>query len=256
MDLTRLLENVKTGKIDIDDALKQIRISNIHTLDNVACIDPHRMKRTGIPEAIYGPGKAIDDLVCIALSHLEHETTVIITRVSDEQLEALQQKHPVEWNRSARIAILRKGDSRVESTGGVIGIITAGTVDIPVAEEAKVTAMEMGVTVHTIYDVGAAGIHRLFPGLAEMVEKGVDTIVVAAGREGTLPTIVSGLVDVPVIGVPVSSGYGAGGGGKAALYTMLQSCSVLSVVNIDAGFVAGAYAARIANMLAKARRKE
>jgi len=256
MDLTQLLENVKTGKIDIDEALKQIRISNIHTLDNVACIDPHRMKRTGIPEAIYAPGKAIDDLVGIALSHLEHEPAVIITRVSDEQLEALQQKHPVEWNRRARIAILRRGDSRVESTGGAIGIITAGTVDIPVAEEAKVTAMEMGVTVHTIYDVGAAGIHRLFPGLADIVEKGVDVIVVAAGREGTLPTIVSGLVDVPVIGVPVSSGYGAGGGGKAALYTMLQSCSVLSVVNIDAGFVAGAYAARIANMLAKARRKE
>jgi NCAIR mutase (PurE)-related protein len=254
MDLIQLLENVKTGQIDINEALKQIRINNIHTLDNVACIDPHRMKRTGIPEAIYGPGKTIDDLVGIALSHLEHESTVIITRVSDEQLEALQQKHPLEWNRHARIAILRKGDSKVELTGGVIGIITAGTVDIPVAEEAKVTAMEMGVTVHTIYDVGAAGIHRLFPGLAEMIEKGVDAMVVAAGREGTLPTIVSGLVDVPVIGVPVSSGYGAGGGGKAALYTMLQSCSVLSVVNIDAGFVAGAYAARIANMLAKARR--
>lgn len=256
MDLTRLLEDVKTGKIDIDEALKQIRISTIRTLDNAACIDPHRAKRTGIPEAIYAPGKAIDDLVGIALSHLEHESTVIITRVSDEQLEALQQKHPVEWNQRARIAILRKGDSRVEPTGGVIGIITAGTVDIPVAEEAKVTAQEMGVTVHTIYDVGAAGIHRLFPGLTEMMEKGVDAIVVAAGREGTLPTIVSGLVDVPVIGVPISSGYGAGGSGKAALHTMLQSCSVLSVVNIDAGFVAGAYAARIANMLAKARCKE
>ena len=254
MDLTLLLENVKAGKIDIDEALKQIQISNIHTLSHVACIDPHRMKRTGIPEAIYAPGKDVDDLVNIALSHLEHQSTVIITRVSDEQLDALKQNHPVEWNRHARIAVLRKDNSQVESTGGVIGIITAGTVDIPVAEEAKVTAQEMGVTVHTIYDVGAAGIHRLFPSLGEMIEKSVDAIVVAAGREGTLPTIVSGLVDVPVVGVPVSSGYGAGGGGKAALYTMLQSCSVLSVVNIDAGFVAGAYAARIANMLAKARR--
>jgi pyridinium-3,5-biscarboxylic acid mononucleotide synthase len=114
----------------------------------------------------------------------------------------------------------------------------------------------MGVTVHTIYDVGAAGIHRLFPPLGDIIEKGVDAIVVAAGREGTLPTIVSGIVDVPVIGLPVSSGYGAGGSGTAALHTMLQSCSVLSVVNIDAGFVAGAFAARIANVVAEARKNQ
>ncbi|TKY91356.1 MAG: phosphoribosylaminoimidazole carboxylase, partial [Candidatus Methanomarinus sp.] len=141
--------------------------------------------------------------------------------------------------------------STVKKTGGAIGIITAGTVDIPVAEEAKVIAVEMGVEVYTIYDVGAAGIHRLFGRIKEIIEPGVDCIVVAAGREGTLPTIISGIVDVPVIGVPVSSGYGAGGNGIAALYTMLQSCSVLTVVNIDAGFTAGAYAARIANMMAK-----
>ncbi|MCL7415215.1 MAG: nickel pincer cofactor biosynthesis protein LarB [ANME-2 cluster archaeon] len=256
MDLNRLLENVRSGKVSIDDALKQIRVRNIDTLGHIASIDPHRMRRTGIPEAIFAPGKDVNDLVDIALSHLEHQTKVILTRVSDEQLHALKKKHPVEWNRHARIAILRRDQSPVEPTGGIIGIITAGTVDIPVAEEAKVIAQEMGVKVHTAYDVGAAGIHRLFPPLGEMLEKGVDAIVVAAGREGTLPTIVSGMVDVPVIGVPVSSGYGAGGGGTAALHTMLQSCSVLSVVNIDAGFVAGAYAARIANMVAKARGKE
>ncbi|TFH43054.1 MAG: nickel pincer cofactor biosynthesis protein LarB [ANME-2 cluster archaeon] len=255
MDLKHLLEKVKNGEVDIDEACGQIKIHNIDTLSKISNIDPHRMKRTGIPEAIYAPGKDVDDLVNIAISHLEHEPTVIITRASDEQLDALKQKHPVEWNRHARIAVLRKDDFHVEPTGGVIGIITAGTVDIPVAEEAKVIAQEMGVKVHTVYDVGAAGIHRLFPPLGEMLEKGVDAIVVAAGREGTLPTIVSGMVDIPVIGVPVSSGYGAGGGGTAALHTMLQSCSVLSVVNIDAGFVAGAYAARIANMVAKARSK-
>ena len=121
------------------------------------------------------------------------------------------------------------------------------------AEEAKEIAVEMGCAVTTLYDVGVAGIHRLFPELSKLMSGGVDAIVVAAGREGTLPAIVAGLVDVPVIGVPVSTGYGAGGKGEAALLSMLQSCSVLSVVNIDAGFVAGAFAARIANLAAKNR---
>ena len=119
------------------------------------------------------------------------------------------------------------------------------------AKAAKIIAEEMGCAVTTLYDVGVAGIHRLFPDLARLLE--TDAIVVAAGREGTLPAIVSGLVDIPVIGVPVSSGYGAGGNGKAALLSMLQSCSVLTVVNIDAGFTAGAFAARIANLAAKHR---
>ncbi|MBU3966174.1 MAG: AIR carboxylase family protein, partial [Euryarchaeota archaeon] len=131
-----------------------------------------------------------------------------------------------------------------------------GTADIPVSEEAKEIAVEMGCTVSTIYDVGVAGIHRLFPELGKLVSEGVDAIVVAAGREGTLPAIVAGLVDVPVIGVPVSTGYGAGGKGEAALLSMLQSCSVLAVVNIDAGFVAGAFAARIANLAAKNRNEK
>ncbi len=144
----------------------------------------------------------------------------------------------------------------IAKTGGKIGVISAGTADIPVAEEAKVIAQEMGCSVTAIYDVGVAGIHRLFPELAKLAGAGVDAIVVAAGREGTLPAIVSGLVDVPVIGVPVSTGYGAGGKGDAALLSMLQSCSVLAVVNIDAGFVAGAFAARIANLASKNRNRK
>jgi NCAIR mutase (PurE)-related protein len=255
MDLINILENLKKEKITIDEACRQIKLNNIDTLSTISNIDPHRMKRTGIPEAIYAEGKDPDDLVKIAMEHCKHEGRAILTRVSDKQLKALQKKNHVEWNRYAKIAILRKEDFKVEITGGSIGIITAGTVDIPVAEEAKIIASEMGVTVHTIYDVGAAGIHRLFGPVREMIEMGVDAVVVAAGREGTLPTIVSGVVDVPVIGVPVSSGYGAGGNGMAALYTMLQSCSVLAVVNINAGFTAGAYAARIANMLARERKK-
>ncbi len=131
-------------------------------------------------------------------------------------------------------------------TGGIVGIITAGTSDIRVAEEAKIIAEEMGCTVRTAYDVGAAGIHRLFPALKPLLDAHV--FIVCAGREGTLPSIVAGLVDKPVIGVPVSVGYGYMGEGRAALASMLQSCSVLSVVNIDAGFTAGAFAARIANL--------
>jgi NCAIR mutase (PurE)-related protein len=137
-------------------------------------------------------------------------------------------------------------DIRGLETGGIVGIITAGTSDIRVAEEARVVAEEMGCRVLTAYDVGAAGIHRLFPALQDLLEAKV--LVVAAGREGTLPAIVAGLVDRPVIGVPVSTGYGYMGKGEAALASMLQSCSVIAVVNIDAGFTAGALAARIANM--------
>jgi hypothetical protein len=129
-------------------------------------------------------------------------------------------------------------------TGGLVAVITAGTSDIRVAEEAKVIAEEMGCQVQTAYDVGAAGIHRLFPALKPLVDANV--FIVCAGREGTLPAVIAGLVDRPVIGVPVSTGYGFMGEGKAALASMLQSCSVLAVVNIDAGFTAGAFAARIA----------
>jgi len=135
----------------------------------------------------------------------------------------------------------------IQSEGGRVGILTAGTADIPVAEEAKVTAEAMGCEVLIEYDVGVAGIHRLFPSLERMMT--ADALVVAAGREGTLPTVVAGLVDVPVIGLPVSTGYGAGGAGEAALLSMLQSCSVMTVVNIDAGFVAGAFAAKIASQV-------
>ena len=127
---------------------------------------------------------------------------------------------------------------------GKVGILAAGTADIPVAEEAKVVAEEMGCKVVSEYDVGVAGIHRLFPCLERMVD--VDSMVVAAGREGTLPAVVAGIVDAPVIGLPVSTGYGIGGNGVAALLSTLQSCSVLTVVNVDAGFMAGAYAAKIA----------
>jgi NCAIR mutase (PurE)-related protein len=250
MEISDILMKFKNDEISIKDAQLQLRINNYELVSDIAKVDIHRMKRVGIPEAIIADCKTCEDVASIARVHLVKEGRVIITRVQEENYASLKSlaeetKSKIRWEKRARIIII--GETPI-SSGGKIGVISAGTADIPVAEEAKVIAEEMGCSVSVIYDVGVAGLHRLFPELTKLVKAGVDAIVVAAGREGTLPTIVSGLVDVPVIGVPVSTGYGAGGKGKAALLSMLQSCSVLTVVNIDAGFTAGAFAARIANL--------
>lgn len=258
MDISETLKKLKNNEISIEEAEKNIKIATYEQVSDIARVDIHRKKRVGIPEAILADCKTTSEVVSIVQVILKKEGRAIITRASIENLEALepvakQSGLEILWHDRARVITIGKP---VERTGGKVGVISAGTADIPVAEEAKVIAEEMGCEVTTVYDVGVAGIHRLFPELTRFVEACVDTIVVAAGREGTLPTIVSGLVDVPVIGIPVSSGYGAGGNGKAALLSMLQSCSVLTVVNIDAGFVAGAFAARIANLAAKNRSHE
>ncbi len=255
MDLADTLKKLKNNEISLEEAERRLKITNFERLSNIARVDIHRSKRTGIPEAVIADCKTCDEVVSIARVHLKCEGRAIITRSSDENYKTLKLLAEeigmdIRWSKRAKIVVI--GDP-LERTGGKVGVISAGTADIPVAEEARVIAEEMGCSVTTIYDVGVAGIHRLFPELTKLVEAGVDAIVVAAGREGTLPTIVSGLVDVPVIGVPVSTGYGAGGKGEAALLSMLQSCSVLTVVNIDAGFVAGAFASRIANLAAKNR---
>ncbi len=255
MDISDTLKKLKNNQIGLDEAKRCLRLNSFEELSNMAKVDIHRIRRTGIPEAIIADCKTCDEVVSIARVHIKNEGRVIITRAGNENFKKLESLAgelgaPIRYSRSARVIAI---GSPVEKTDGRVGVISAGTADIPVAEEAKVIADEMGCTVSTIYDVGVAGIHRLFPDLTKLVEAGVDAIVVAAGREGTLPAIVAGLVDVPVIGVPVSTGYGAGGKGEAALLSMLQSCSVLTVVNIDAGFVAGAFAARIANLAAQHR---
>ena len=255
MSITSILARIKKNEITIDEAKKQIRLLHFKEISEIARIDDRRSERVGVPEAILAEGKSSDDLVGIVRACLTEERRVLITRVSEVQLDALSSEisAPVmEWNERARTLVC--GTVPIKKTGGRVGIITAGTADIPVAEEARVAAEEMGCDVDMIYDAGAAGIHRLFPDLSGLIKNGVDAIVVAAGRDGTLPTVVAGLVPVPVIGLPVSIGYGAGGKGEAALLSMLQSCAVLAVVNIDAGFVAGAFAARVANLAAEARR--
>ncbi|MGB9928784.1 MAG: nickel pincer cofactor biosynthesis protein LarB [Methanosarcina sp.] len=257
MDLTEILKAVKEGKMDLEAAEQQARGLGFVSYSDIAKLDSHRKNRTGVVEGILADCKEPEDVVEIAKVMASQSKRALITRVSPRHLEALKavfDEDKLEWNSRARTVVIHNG-THVPKTGGVVGIISAGTADIPAAEEAKVVASEMGCETVTIYDVGVAGIHRLIPELHKLKAKKPGAIVVAAGREGTLPTIVSGLVDIPVIGLPVSTGYGAGGEGKAALLSMLQSCSTLAVVNIDAGFVAGAYAARIANMIAAAGRE-
>lgn len=254
MDLINILKSVKEGKIDLETAEQQVRSLGFVSYSNIAKVDTHRKNRTGVIEAILADCKEPEDVVEIARVMVKQSKRALITRVSAKHFEALRAAFShdnLEWNSRARTVVVHDG-TPAPRTGGVVGVISAGTADIPAAEEARVIASEMGCETIAVYDVGVAGIHRLIPELHKLKLQNPGAIVVAAGREGTLPTIVSGLVDVPVIGLPVSTGYGAGGGGKAALLSMLQSCSTLAVVNIDAGFVAGAYAARIANMIAAA----
>lgn len=250
-DLNIILQAVADKRISPEEALQQIQADSFLSVGNVACIDINRQKRCGIPEVVLAEGKHPDHLLAIARSYVQSAGRCVISRLDPlvaDQICGWAHTDGITctWSEEGRILVLST-ISPQEKTGGLVGIITAGTSDIRVAEEARVIATEMGCDVRTAYDVGVAGIHRLFPALADLTS--CHAYVVAAGREGTLPAIVAGLVSRPVIGVPVSTGYGYMGAGQAALASMLQSCSVLTVVNIDAGFVAGAYAAMIANLV-------
>lgn len=252
MDIQKILEQYRRGEIDLAEAEETIRSMGFLSVSDIARVDTFRCKRTGVPEAVLAEGKTDDDLIAIVRAHVEASGRVLITRVSSSQMEKLNAAFPecVQKNRAQTVCVVHsKSRPEPPKGGGIVAIISAGTVDIKVAEEAKMTAEEMGCRTIEIYDVGVAGYHRLILEMEKLRDAKPDAIVVAAGREGTLPTVVAGIIDAPVIGLPVSSGYGAGANGEAALLSMLQSCSVISVVNIDAGFVAGAYAARIANRM-------
>lgn len=230
---------------------------HIGVIEGFAKLDFHRGERTGIPEAILAEGKTTDQVVEALKRMADASNVALATRVSVECADAIKRglgkKFNVEHNKLGRTVLVRKKGTAAERTGGTMAILAAGTSDIPTAEEARVTAEVMGCKVVAHYDVGIAGIHRLLEPLKEIVSGGVSVIVVVAGMEGALPSVVRGLVGVPVIGVPTSTGYGYGGHGQAALMTMLQSCAPgLTVVNIDNGFGAGATAALIANQVAQA----
>ncbi len=250
--LGRILDKFQRGELTKDQAeqliLRAIRVDGYERVADIAKLDTGRAHRVGTPEVILAEGKSTADLIAIVEAQLNAEGRAVITRVADEQLRALK-RFDATWHEKARVATIGREPS-IEEQAGVVGVACAGTADIRVAEEARIIAEELGCSTVVAYDVGVAGIHRLYPELPKLLD--ADALVVAAGREGTLPTIIAGLTDIPVIGVPVSTGYGFGGQGKAALLAMLQSCSVLAVVNVDAGFVAGAFAAKIAQRIAQA----
>lgn len=219
--------------------------------------DFHREERKGVPEVILAGSKTTEQVISIAEAFLTARGRAIISR-ADSPLQATLAVHFVsdtlEIDPIAQMVVVRRTGQATLATGGRVGIVTAGTSDLGIAGQAAVVAREMGCKVDIVNDVGVAGIHRLFAPLKRMLDAGVDVLIVAAGMDGALPSVVSGLVDVPVIGLPVSTGYGFGGKGVAALMSMLQTCAPgMAVVNIDNGVGAGAMAGVIANRVARAR---
>ena len=250
--LRTLLHEVREGRVSLDDALARLKGLAFEDL-GFANVDHHRLLRRGFPEVVLAEGKTASQVVEIVRSLLAREGNVLVTRANDEIRQALDGAHPGgERNELARTMFWQR-TAPSDSPPGEILVVSAGTSDLPVAEEAKVTATAFGNAVDTLYDVGVAGIHRLL-GRREKFEN-ASVLVVVAGMEGALPSVVGGLTDVPVIAVPTSTGYGASFGGLAALLAMLNSCSAgVTVVNIDNGFGAG-YAASLITRVCRAERK-
>ncbi|MBY9007950.1 MAG: nickel pincer cofactor biosynthesis protein LarB [Candidatus Lokiarchaeota archaeon] len=256
--MREILEKLLNNEIKIKEAERILKSNYIKNVEEFAQLDLFRQTRTGIPEVIFAQNKNSELLLNILHSYLEENKFVIISRFTEKQLLLIKEKYEhdksynTDINEIGRIIVIREKDFEFKKNKGIVGIITAGTSDIPVAEESKVITKVMGCQIISSYDIGIAGLHRIFKPLSHMIEMNVDVIIVCAGMEGTLPGLVAALVDVPVIGVPISSGYGFGEKGQGALITMLQSCSPgLVVVNIDNGFGAGASASLIANRIRK-----
>ena len=243
--LKELFDKVRRGKVSPDEAIEKLRHLPFEDI-GFANVDHHRTLRVGVPEVIFGPGKTPEQLSEIFSRLAKRGNNVLATRVSPEQVRAVRRKlRKAEFHELARAVTLTQDGARYGK--GTIAVVSAGTGDIPVAEEALVTAQIMGSEVQHVYDVGVAGIHRLLARRELLMRARV--IIVCAGMEGALPSVVGGLVGVPVIAVPTSIGYGASYQGLAALLGMLNSCaSNVTVVNIDNGFGAG-YVASMINRL-------
>ncbi len=259
MDLRELLKRLAQGRLGLDEAERMIKLWAIKKIEHVACADISREIRRGVPEIILAEGKQLEDLKLLIRAFVETNGRAIVSRLNRSFYERLQPflqnfKNVTHYyNERARILVVKKPGYTV-SPGGRVGIIAAGTSDIPIAEEVKVISEEMGCTVFVEYDVGIANLMRALTAVRKMIEKDVDVIVVVAGREAALASLVASLTDIPVIGVPCSSGYGFGGGGLSALMSMLQSCPLgMTVVNIDNGIGAGVAAAMIARRIARYR---
>ncbi len=248
-DIKALLQSVQSGSVSVDDALLQLKQQPFEDL-GFAKVDLHRKVRQGANEVIYGAGKTVQQIIGILNAMAKNgQKNVLITRLDPEKAKAIHKEIPIAYYETARVAIA----GEIAPAGGIgkIVVATGGTSDIPVAEEAALTAEFLGNTVVRLYDVGVAGLHRLLNHTQELMDA---TVVIAiAGMEGALASVVGGLVDCPVIAVPTSVGYGAAFGGLAALLSMLNSCaSGVSVVNIDNGFGAG-YLANMMNHIGDAK---
>ena len=257
--MQEILEALAAGELSVEAAHERLRG---YTTSDAGRFDAARTARTGVPEAILAEGKEageIGELVALAV-----ETTgrALVTRVGESGVEAVRTalagreaidaaRVEIDRDRRARTLVVHTPEFEAPNLDAVVGIVTAGTADAGPAGEAAVTVGEIGAAVERIDDIGVAGLARTLDALPDLREP--DVLVVAAGREGALPTVIAGLVDAPVVALPVSAGYGYGGGGEAALAGTLQSCAPLVTVNVDAGFVAGAHAGQIARALDAAR---
>jgi pyridinium-3,5-biscarboxylic acid mononucleotide synthase len=254
-ELKAVLSQVEQGRITVEEAMEKLKPEE--TL-GYANLDLQREERTGFPEVIYGEGKTQEQVLGIFLKLMEHHKRVLATRIDREKSAYIKEKlhslHPEEtfhYHEAARTFHWIAADSQDKQKEGYIAVVCAGTSDIPVAEEAAITAELMGNRIERIYDVGVAGLHRLL-NKVELIE-GANVVIVIAGMEGAIASVVGGLVSKPIVAVPTSVGYGANMNGVTTLLAMLSSCaSGLSVVNIDNGFGAGYFAATMTNTIERA----
>ncbi|HXV47045.1 MAG TPA: nickel pincer cofactor biosynthesis protein LarB [Nitrososphaera sp.] len=257
MDLHTILDRFANGSLSLSDVEKEISIHAIEKIGDIAKLDIHREMRKGMPEIIFAENKEYKDVIRIALAAIRRNGQAVVSRIRKSELSkvanALKKKGMiVEVGRNSTTLLASDRSFGRKMTGARIGIMAAGTSDIGVAEEARLVAKAMGCEAIASYDIGIAGMHRLFPALKDIAEQNAGAIVVVAGMEGALASVVASVADIPVVGVPTSTGYGFGANGIAALASMLQSCTLgLAVVNIDNGVGAGAYAASIAKRMTR-----
>jgi pyridinium-3,5-biscarboxylic acid mononucleotide synthase len=260
MDLHTILDEFANGSLSLSEVKKEISIHAIEKIDDIAKLDVGReIRRGGIPEIIFSESKEYKDIIRVAAAAVRRNGQVVVSRIKKNELSkvagALRRKgFIVEIGRNSTTLLASEKSFVCKMTNAKIGVISAGTSDVGVAEEARIVSKAMGCGAITSYDVGIAGMHRLFPALKEMFKQEIDAIVVVAGMEGALASVVASMVDIPVVGVPTSIGYGFGANGVGALASMLQSCTLgLAVVNIDNGIGGGVYAALIAKRMTRRR---
>ena len=245
-----ILQSLADGLVSVDEAQRRLNIYAVHEMESVANLDIGRVARLGKPEIIRCAGKSVEQAISLALPFLNEQGVVALSGATQEHWDSLSAERAdagIRFEAAAGILIARSPDAPVPERIGKAAIMTAGTSDLPVAMQTQLIAEMLGVETMLRADIGISGLHRLFPALSDIIEWDPDAIVLIAGQEGGLAPVVAGLVDLPIIAVPTSTGTGFGGQGIAALSTMLQSCALgLAVVNIDNGIAAGVMAATIA----------